>query len=110
MYICIYYANTHTHTHTQATYNAAGREPLVAGVEDAIEHGLIQQRIPHPLRYDHVHLYVCVCVCMCVYVCGYVCPIHSDMITSTYMCVYACVCVYAYLYVNVCISRCMHNQ
>ena len=32
-------------------------QPLVPGKDDSVEHGLIEETVAHPLRYDDVNLF-----------------------------------------------------
>lgn len=36
--------------------DAAGNEPLVASKNDRVQHGLVEEEIPHPLAHDDVDL------------------------------------------------------
>jgi hypothetical protein len=37
-------------------HEATRLEPLVPGVEDSVQHGLVKEAVPHPLRDDDVNL------------------------------------------------------
>ncbi len=37
-------------------HEAAWLEPLVPGVEDSVQHRLVEEAVAHPLRDDDVHL------------------------------------------------------
>ena len=46
----------HVESSSVREHQTVGRQPLVPGVEDGVQHGLVEEAVAHPLGDNDVHL------------------------------------------------------
>lgn len=57
MVVCLVIEHCDVHLGPVRHQNPSRSQPLVPRVDDRIEHGLIEQEVPHPLRDDDIHMF-----------------------------------------------------